>query len=632
MNSARQLLHQITDARLSFNERAQLRCKLAKQLEEAGNYDAAREAMGELWQRVGDRPELENLDQETSAEVLLRAGALTGWIGSTRQIEGSQEAAKDLITESISIFSSLASAEKLSAAQTDLACCYWREGAFDEARVILHEALARIAYSDSETKAVALLRSGIVEGSAQRFQDALRIFTEAAPLMGKSSDPILRGKFHNCFGTLLKKLGEAEQRLDYIDRALIEFAAASFHFEQGGDTRHEACVENNLGFLFCTIGKLAEAHEHLDRAQALFTTLKDKVHLAQVDETRSRVMLAEGRLVDAEKLVSGATRMLESGGEQSLLAEALTTHGTALARLHDLDRSRVTLERAVEIADQAGDSERAGQAALVMAEELSTFLSHSDLKGAVDRAWESLHNTQDMSTLRRVTNCTRRVLALIHASARFPGSIDWTNFSFNDELRRYEAHFIRLALQNSGGKVTRAAQLLGLRSHQSLLCMLETRHQNLLGERLPKRSRKSIIRHRDVGRLRKRSSRKARTVKILHVEDDPVVANMMKETLSLEGWEVETCANGTAAMEKITSHTRYDLLLLDYDLPGVNGVQLVKQARGLSHRRTTPIVILSATLDEVAASEAGADASLRKPEDISAVADTVARLLQSANT
>jgi tetratricopeptide (TPR) repeat protein len=293
MNLARQLLHQIADQSLSTNERAQLRCKLAKQLEEAGNYEAAREAMGELWQRVGERPALERLDQETAAEVLLRVGALTGWIGSTRQIEGSQEAAKDLITESISIFSSLANAEKLSAAQTDLAYCYWREGAFDEARVILQEALARLAYSESETRAVALLRSAVVEGSAQRFHDALRIFTEAAPLMGKSRDPNLRGKFHHSFGTLLKKLGEAEQRLDYIDRALIEFAAASFHFEQAGQPRHEACVENNLGFLFCTIGKWAEAHEHLDRAQALFTSLKDKVHLAQVDETRARIMLAE---------------------------------------------------------------------------------------------------------------------------------------------------------------------------------------------------------------------------------------------------------------------------------------------------------------------------------------------------
>jgi len=228
MNLTKELLHQIADQGISINKRAQLRCKLAKQLEEAGNYEAARAAMGELWQRVGERPTLGSLDQETTGEVLLRAGALTGWIGSAKQIAGSQEAAKDLITESISIFSSLANVEKLSAAQTDLAVCYWREGAFDDARVILQQVVDRLAYTESETRAVALLRRGIVEGSALRFYDALRIFEEAAPLMEKSGDPSLRGKFHNCFGTVLKELAVAEQRQEYIDRALIEFTAANF--------------------------------------------------------------------------------------------------------------------------------------------------------------------------------------------------------------------------------------------------------------------------------------------------------------------------------------------------------------------------------------------------------------------
>lgn len=493
MNRARQFLHQIADQDLSTNERAQLRCELAKQLEESGQYETAREAMGELWQRIGERPALERLDRATAAEVLLRAGALTGWIGSTRQIDGSQEAAKDLISESISILTSLSNAEKIAEAQSDLAYCYWREGAFDDARVILRSALVRLVHSESEAKAVALLRSGIVEGSAQRYYDALRIFTETAALMEKSNNSIIRGKFHNCFGTLLKKLGQAEDRLDYIDRALIEFAAASVHFEQAGDTRHEGCVENNLGSLYCVIGRIVEAHEHLDRAQVLFTSLKDKVHLAQVDETRARVLLAEGRVAKAEKIVQGAVQALENGGEYSLLAEALRTQGIALARLRQLDRAQATLRRAIDVAEQAGDAESAGQATLLTIEHLSAHLSNDDLAATVDHAWGLLNKTQDQSILKRLTKCTRLAFLRIHASVRFPSSVDWNNFSFKDEVQHYEAHFIRLALKESGGQVTRAAHLLGLPSHQALLSMLDTRHKDLLSERLPKRLRKSII-------------------------------------------------------------------------------------------------------------------------------------------
>src|ERR1700754_5023220 len=95
MGSVNELFHRISDPSLTYNERAQLRCQLAKQLEDIGNYEAAREALGELWPRVGERPMLEELNLEIAAEVLMRAGALAGWIGSVRQIEGSQGLAKD---------------------------------------------------------------------------------------------------------------------------------------------------------------------------------------------------------------------------------------------------------------------------------------------------------------------------------------------------------------------------------------------------------------------------------------------------------------------------------------------------------------------------------------------------------
>jgi CheY-like chemotaxis protein len=77
--------------------------------------------------------------------------------------------------------------------------------------------------------------------------------------------------------------------------------------------------------------------------------------------------------------------------------------------------------------------------------------------------------------------------------------------------------------------------------------------------------------------------------------------------LENEGREVETCSDGNAALEKICGHTRYDLLLLGYDLPGVNGLELVSRTRKLVHRACTPIVVLSATPVGAAALEFGTD-------------------------
>ncbi len=404
------LLRQLDNPGLSLNEQAELRCRLAKELEEAGNYEAARNALGEFWQRIGERPKIEGLDQHIAAEVLLRAGSLTGWIGSSQQIEGAQETAKNLISESMTIFESLGEVEKAAEAETDLAYCYWREGGFEEARDILQDALGRIANTEGELKANALVRSAIVELSANRNNDALRLSNDAATLIEASSSHALKGKYHSNLGIILKNLSEGEQREDYRDRALIEFAAAIFHLEQAGHIRYRARTENNLGSLYLKAARFIEAHEHLDRARRLFISLKDSGVVAQVDETRSRALLAQGRNTEAERIARLSVRTLEKGDERFALAESLATHGTALARLGHYEQARSTLQRAVEVAQQAGSLDRAGQAALTMIEELGERLTLEEIQSIYDRADELLTHSTDRGTLLRLRSCARQVV------------------------------------------------------------------------------------------------------------------------------------------------------------------------------------------------------------------------------
>src|ERR1700693_6195000 len=80
--------------------------------------------------------------------------------------------------------------------------------------------------------------------------------------------------------------------------------------------------------------------------------------------------------------------------------------------------------------------------------------------------------------------------------------------------------------------------------------------------------------------------------------------------------------------KKLTSDERFDLLLVDNELPGLSGLDLVKRARKITHRRRTPIVMLSGIDCETDAWRAGVDAFLKKPEQIDEVPSTVARLLK----
>ena len=183
MDIETELLRQINDSNLSCSERAWLRCELARKLEEAGNYEGAQEALGDIWQHIGGSPNLEGLDERAAAEVKLRVGVLFGWVGSTRKLKDAQEKAKDLISESITIFETLQDTAKVAEALIDLGYCYWREGALDEARVVLKDALDRLGDKKSDLRAVALLRSALVECASTRYNDALRIHNENAILV-----------------------------------------------------------------------------------------------------------------------------------------------------------------------------------------------------------------------------------------------------------------------------------------------------------------------------------------------------------------------------------------------------------------------------------------------------------------
>lgn len=504
----------INGASAERNQDVSERCQAARKLEQEGNYEGARDVLGDVWIGIDQRPRLDGLDEALRAEALLHAGIIAGGIGRIHQLEGAQETAKDLIFESARIFERLTLAEKLTDAQTQLALCYWREGCLDEARVTLREVLAKLPESASEQRLRALANLAVVERTANRYRDAFQIQTEAAPLFEHCSNQLLRGSFHNEFGLVLRKLGKTERRADYIDRAFIEFTAASYHWDRGGHQGYVALVENNLGLLLLDAARFVEAHQHLNRARALFSKLRDKGSIAQVDETRARVFLAEQHYTQAEIAARGSVRIFDEGDEKSLLAEALTTHGTALARLGRYGRAAGQFQRAIEGAQQVGAIELGGIAALTMLEELSASLPLTAMREAYQTAESLLTETKDAELDLRLARCARTILNAEHergvtrsstvsaerraglSEAQSGSAEPWAGCQLEAEVLHYEGQLIKRALETANGSVTRAARMLGV-THQGLAFILNGRHKTLLNVRTPvKHRRRSILRTR----------------------------------------------------------------------------------------------------------------------------------------
>ena len=383
-----------------------------------------------------------------AGEVLLRAGVLTGFIGSRNQIADAQEKAKDLIFESLSIFQSLSQQEKIAEAQTELALCYWRTGENNEARDLLGEALSRLA-ADSDLKAKAVLRLAIVEQVASESDKALSILTDHASMFEKLDNKTLKGSYHATLGNVLEKLWETETRTEYLDRALVEYAAASYHFELAEHRSYLANVQNNLGLLYIMINRCEDAHRHLDHARRLLESLKDVTGVAQVDESRARVLLKQDRVVDAERIVRSAVDTHEKSGRDALLAEALITHGRALARLKNYRAALSAFRHAIQLSERAGNRNQSAEAAFAAFQEMGQHL------------------------------------AILEGEKLVSGR------TLNEEINYFEHDTIKLALENAKGSVTRAARSLNL-SHQALAYILETRHKDLLKYMKPPRRRSQI--------------------------------------------------------------------------------------------------------------------------------------------
>lgn len=454
------------------------RCAKASELIYSGQYEQAREVLGSLWRGVGERPAVESYPLETAAEILLRCGVLSGFIGAA-QATNMQEKSMDLLSEALRLFEACNNPSKISETNCELGCCYFRVGAFDEARIVYAEALNG---AEDEQYGKVVIGSAIVEIFSGFYEKAHEILMEAKPFFDEASDA-LKARWHGQMGLLLRRM--ARGRSELLDRSIIEFTAAIYHYERAGHTHHCGSNLNNLAPILYKLGRYPEAHEHLDRAHLIFSRLRDKGHLAQVEETRARALIAEGRYRDACRVITGVVDVLERGGECALLVDALTNKAIVQARLGENAHALQTFEHAIKVGGESGAIFNAGLAAISMMEELK--LSGREVFRTYRAADEYLSKTQDEEVMERLRRCARLAVNQLGGP-----QLD-KNFSLRSAMRFLEARYIEEALARTDGKITKAASMLGI-SHQALRSIIQNRHKPLLSKRTPVQKRfKSII-------------------------------------------------------------------------------------------------------------------------------------------
>lgn len=119
-------------------------------------------------------------------------------------------------------------------------------------------------------------------------------------------------------------------------------------------------------------------------------------------------------------------------------------------------------------------------------------------------------------------------------------------------------------------------------------------------------------------------------MRILLAEDEDVLRMLIVDTLEDEGYTIDEAQDGEEA-EKLALESTYDLILLDYMMPGKTGLEVIESIRKNEINKDTNIMMLTAKSqqsDQKAASDAGANYFFTKPFSPSELVSKVKEIIQ----
>lgn len=220
-----------------------------------------------------------------------------------------------------------------------LAVEQWSRGEYDEGCRTLRKLLAKARGVAPDGQLRTSVNLSLCERARGRNRAALKALLKVAHLAERRpgltpAQLTLRGKFHNGLALCYQYLGD-------MDRARLEFTAASVYYEDAGEAQLRADVENNLSFLEQQAGNREQAVEHLKRA---YEACPRPDALAVWQDTEARLALDEGDTLRALSIsLRAGLDILKAGPEaQHLLDDNAPTIVTAVQRyMHEREAARI---------------------------------------------------------------------------------------------------------------------------------------------------------------------------------------------------------------------------------------------------------------------------------------------------
>lgn len=123
--------------------------------------------------------------------------------------------------------------------------------------------------------------------------------------------------------------------------------------------------------------------------------------------------------------------------------------------------------------------------------------------------------------------------------------------------------------------------------------------------------------------------------RVLIADDDPAICTLIDTVLKKGPYEIVTCNDAESALVAVKSDQIFDIIICDFMLPGISGIDLIERLRSDPRTKRVPILMISGHTNyamDGRARTAGANMFLNKPFTISQLRIAVMQLLTRPNT
>ena len=364
----------------------------------------------EIWGDVSKPPHFDQFVEK--GELLHLAGEFLVHYGKAHNLVNYQERGKNLLQQAIELFDLYNQPEKVLNSQIVLGTAYFQEGAKEEYAAYLYDAEMKYRGDKSDSNYHRLQINLIIyELETSNITAASKRVTRSLAYFRKCSNLKIKIQFFIEAGITFRRLGNIEQAVSFFNEA-FDLALAS------RNSQYQTLILNNLSFAYRSGGELERAHKYADKALKL---AEDQPGWkANLLDTKAQIYFDQREFENAEATIDQSINLFRQGEDFGGLCEALWLKSQILM---NLDLRELAFETFIECHQTA--------AMRISGEES-----------------------------RRYINKFTELMPIVSGNNIF------------EKMDSYKRNLIEKALIKSKGKITDAANILGI-DHRSLSAMMK---------------------------------------------------------------------------------------------------------------------------------------------------------------